>query len=723
MTDLSPTSDRQARHEGPAQTPTASGPPAAMAGQKADAQAVALAKDFGFSVLPLITGGKLPPKGYTFNRASNAPAVVQKLFSGALKERGDCNIAIMTGEELRDYPGFALVVVDVDNKGGGVEANYRAMTAKYGDLPFTVMVRTPSGGAHFYLLVREDVFIPGTQSKLADYVDVRGNHGLVGAPGSSTDKGSYRWARNRSPAETEIAVLPEAYLEAMTAKRPRAAIGASGELKIIGEADTPATIERAEKVAAEWPVAIEGAGGRETTHKLAHALMDIGCRPETAAVIMEEQWDHKNVPPWSTPGNPEGSLREVLSLLPSRRGAIGCKAIENVFEVVKIDASAQAEGEVWPTPTPLPDRLLPVPAFDIAFLPATLTPCVEDIAERMQCPPDYIAISALVAVGSVIGRQAAIYPQRETDWSEVPNLWGCIVGDPGSKKSPAMGEALEPLRELESEARLALKPEVAAHEQRTREYRLRKDALEKKFQRDVSAGLIDVRLSLPEEPIAPRARRFKVDDATHEALGEILVDNPNGVLSYRDEIISLLKHLDREENVTARGFYLSAWTGKGSYDFDRIGRGHRRIDAACLSLLGSTQPGRLAEYMRRSLREGGNDGMVQRFGLLVWPDRPSEFKSVDRPPDNEAREVVRQTFRRLAAHRDRGAGTDNAPIAFRFCEGAQVQFSAWLADLELRLRSDELSPYLAEHLSKYRGLVPALANQSPSALTQTDGSA
>ena len=99
----------------------------------------------------------------------------------------------------------------------------------------------------------------------------------------------------------------------------------------------------------------------------------------------------------------------------------------------------------WPQPTPLPSGLAPVRAFDLDLLPASVAPWIADISERMQCPPDFVAIPAIVALGSVLGRKIGVRPQRRTDWIEVPNLWGCIVGRPGAMKSPAMSEALKPL--------------------------------------------------------------------------------------------------------------------------------------------------------------------------------------------------------------------------------------------------------------------------------------
>jgi Protein of unknown function (DUF3987) len=42
-----------------------------------------------------------------------------------------------------------------------------------------------------------------------------------------------------------------------------------------------------------------------------------------------------------------------------------------------------------------------------------------------------LAITALTALGAVIGRRIGIKPQLKTDWIEIPNLWGMLIGRPG----------------------------------------------------------------------------------------------------------------------------------------------------------------------------------------------------------------------------------------------------------------------------------------------------
>src|SRR5262249_28654211 len=146
-------------------------------------------------------------------------------------------------------------------------------------------------------------------------------------------------------------------------------------------------------------------------------------------------------------------------------------------------------------------------------------------------------------------------------------------------------------------------------------------------------------------------------------------------------------------------------------------RGHRHVKAVCLSLLGNTQPARISEYVRRANAGGaGGDGLIQRFGLLVWPDASPDWRNVDEYPDSAARQAAWQVFERVsimdeAAALKAGAlkgEFDKFPY-LRFDDDAQADFLVWRTDLEKRVRSGELSPALEGHLAKYRKLVPGLA--------------
>ena len=128
-----------------------------------------------------------------------------------------------------------------------------------------------------------------------------------------------------------------------------------------------------------------------------------------------------------------------------------------------IDVSRSATPPTWPEPKPLPTRLLPVAPFDASFLPSSIRPWVSDVADRMQCPAEYVAIPAVVALGAILGRKVALAPQQRTDWREVANIWGLIVGRPGAMKTPAADEGLKFSKRLDADANKANEAAEKAH--------------------------------------------------------------------------------------------------------------------------------------------------------------------------------------------------------------------------------------------------------------------
>jgi putative DNA primase/helicase len=203
----------------------------------------------------------------------------------------------------------------------------------------------------------------------------------------------------------------------------------------------------------------------------------------------------------------------------------------------------------------------------------------------------------------------------------------------------------------------------------------------------------------------PIQHRLILQDATFEKLHEILSENPAGVLVQRDELAGWLAQLDRQGREGERAFYLSAWNGTTGHSIERIGRGSIYVAACCVSLFGSIQPARLRTYLQDALQDGpSNDGLMQRFQILVWPDSPTHWELIDRAPDAKAREQARRVLERLA-----GLSVDE-PKLLKFSPEAQELFDAWLTELEQgRLRSDSFHPAMVAHLAKYRSLMPVLA--------------
>lgn len=369
-------------------------------------------------------------------------------------------------------------------------------------------------------------------------------------------------------------------------------------------------------------------------------------------------------------------------------------------------------------PQPLPPELLPVDPLPMAALPEAFAPWVRDVAGRMHCPPDFVAVPMLVSAASLVARHVGIRPERRTDWMERGNLWALIVGRPGFMKSPAMSQALAPIDRLEARAAEAFNTQTAQHQTEAMAAKLRAEAgmnaaraaLKKNGGADVAALL-----AAEVEGEAPARRRYVVNDLTYEKLGEILAANPDGVLSVRDEMRGLFLSLAREESAPARAFYLQSWSG-GRYTFDRIGRGTVTIDDVRLSIIGSIQPGPLSELVLQARRGAADDGMVERF-LIAWPDAPGEWRAADRYPDTDAKRRAWETFERLDALTADMLGAEFATdvhgeahgLPFvRFAEDAREAFAEWRAEFECTIRAAE-GEGLEGALSKFRHHVPALA--------------
>lgn len=379
------------------------------------------------------------------------------------------------------------------------------------------------------------------------------------------------------------------------------------------------------------------------------------------------------------------------------------------FEPLYVPDLPERAPQAWPQPVPLPDGLPPVTPFDAALLPEALRAWVIDIAERMQCPPDFTAVGAVVALSSLVGARAVVMPKARDDWAVVPNLWGAIVGRPGVMKSPALSEVLKPLHRLEKAQRELWQVAHDAWELDCKVAAMADAANERQAKGVAAKDPAAARelLRPTDTPTAPTARRYVVNDATVEKLADLLVTNEWGLLVYRDEIHGLLCSMDKQGQEGARGFYLTGYDGNQGHAVDRIGRGESYVPRVCLAMLGGIQPGKVQSYVREAVAGGaGDDGLLQRFGLTVWPDITREFTYVDRWPDTPARQTAWAVFDRLNQLQ---LDDDGTAMKWRFSPDAQAIFEEWMVPFENEIRGDELHPALVSHLSKYRKLIPALA--------------
>ena len=104
------------------------------------------------------------------------------------KWRLKCGVGVPTGAVN------GIFVIEADTvKGHGVDgiANLKALEAKHGKLPDTLMAESPSGSLHHYFNhPGRGIKVKTVDSSIAPGVDTRGDGGMVVAPPSVRDDGN-----------------------------------------------------------------------------------------------------------------------------------------------------------------------------------------------------------------------------------------------------------------------------------------------------------------------------------------------------------------------------------------------------------------------------------------------------------------------------------------------------------------------------------------------------
>lgn len=323
-----------------------------------------------------------------------------------------------------------------------------------------------------------------------------------------------------------------------------------------------------------------------------------------------------------------------------------------------------------------PSVLMDLPA---QALPDVLDRYVRDVAARMGVPEAFVAVGAVVTASAAVGGKLRIQPKaRDSGWQVPAFLWGLIVEDPGGKKSPVMAAVTAPLAQLDTRRASVDIPKRQAWEVESR--KRKKDA--------------------PAVGQRPRIRRSTVDSFTVEALRDVLVDNPKGVLVSADEITGLIGGLDQYKGGLGsdRADLLKLMDGQPR-TFDRVGHSHR-VECWGASVLGGVQPRKLAEIARGL----DPDGLLQRFLPIVGDN--VRRAGIDRRPDESAVRGYTTTMEGLAEVQDYGNPFEQPVITL------SPEAQAFRFKFEQRVNNLLDAPQLADawrgHLNKWDGFFARL---------------
>lgn len=286
--------------------------------------------------------------------------------------------------------------------------------------------------------------------------------------------------------------------------------------------------------------------------------------------------------------------------------------MKNADDVIQfLRNGPRREASEWPEPVDFSARFNP-PVMPLDALPAAIGNYVRASAADLGVDPSLVGLACLVVAASQLSDAFKIRPIRSNPgWQESARIWGMGVGLPSSKKTPALEKALSIARKIDRDFQQVADSEI-------REYKLQEAIYKKREKAYVNAVAKGQDADRPIPPTPPKVRRTVVNDATIEALTEILALTDHGCLVYRDELAGFFGAMDAYRNAGAnkdRSSWLEAYNG-GPMTIDRIGRGKIRIDNWSACLLGGIQP----EPLQRIVAKGVDDGLLQRF-LVVVPRR------------------------------------------------------------------------------------------------------
>lgn len=350
----------------------------------------------------------------------------------------------------------------------------------------------------------------------------------------------------------------------------------------------------------------------------------------------------------------------------------------------------EPEADPWPEPINLLGTFEP-PVIRREWLPPELVPYVFDQAQLLGADPSILALSAIVACAAAIHDGIEIQPKRhDPTWTEQARLWGAIVGDPSTRKTPAIRKCTGHLRKIDMQLAEQSGNAMAEYERELKVYKKREAAYINNDAKGAPTG------SPPEAPKPPARERLLAEDITVEALSNVLKDNARGVLVITDELSGWFGSMDAYKGAGGkdRGLWLEIYNG-GPKRVDRVMRGTLLVPNWSASILGGIQP----EAIRKVSSQLYDDGLLQRF--MVVCGKGLNNGSQDRVPDMDAIKGYRELLDTLFTTQPSPTAVTLTPQAHAWREKLST-FSHGLA------LADMLTPSFRSHLGKWDGLFARL---------------
>lgn len=243
-------------------------------------------------------------------------------------------------------------------------------------------------------------------------------------------------------------------------------------------------------------------------------------------------------------------------------------------------------------PFDLWQTLPPVPPLPVGIVPTAIEQLA--LAKPSVFSPSAVAAAAL-ATCSMASSDLITLEINQT-WRERYCIWVGLAGASSAAKSPTMKLAMRPLRHVEAE-------EAEKFHKLMEEWQAREKAAKKAREEF-------------DEP-KPVAKRYLSNNATIEALSEVLKSTEHGIGIVHDELSALIAAMDgsyKEKSGGERGNWLALYDG-GAHQTDRVMRGSVYVKNHSAAILGAITTDKLRTFVSSATA----DGLMSRIALSLVP--------------------------------------------------------------------------------------------------------
>lgn len=628
----------------------------------------------GFTPIPFKPQSKEPTIPWKAYQTSKPSVATLQLW-----DKTHTSIGFVTGEN------HGFFVLDIDGEEGVNTIN--ELASKYGYLPPTVSSIT-GNGYHYYFKYPSNVKITCVNRKFPNGeilpgIDIRGDGGLIIAPPSIHPNGSqYKWLN--SPFEHPIADAPQWLLDKF--------------IKLTTPPNTNATMNQNLKSDAYLKKAVDDEINNllntcegERNHQLNKCAFALG-------QLAKQGYD-------------SNTAKSQLNFAALRIGLEQKEITRTINSGFNSGYNSPRQESYKNNPFVTNDAIVTQGIPDLSLinrkeikpLPFPLDCFSDDLQDWMRvaskcknAPVDYIALSLLVSCAGVIGNTIAFQPWE--GWIEPCILWGVLVGNPSSSKSPAIDSVIDSVFNIEKDAQLLNSRNMELYEEQKKVYEIKKN----EWKTLVKSAIHD-KTQVPPAPVSeialPLIKHYILTDATIEKISDILSKNNRGIILYKDELSGLLANFQKYGG-NDKQFYLEGFGGR-SYKVERVKNPKGIfVPRLSISLLGGIQP----DVLSSNLLNGDDDGFASRF-LYSWP----ETKQFTKPNISYNQQYINNALKKLSLLDPLQDGKHHMgnQVILKFQETAGNILAEWIQ--KNQQLENESNGLMISFLGKCRGLVVRLS--------------